>query len=147
MPLKAAAEAAREEATAVAEAVKEEVMVAVKEEVTAATVVETEEVLAEDAKVLMLVADSEISLVNHVKVEILEAVEDAKAVEAAKEDADHRKHYIKWPGQPRAIFVYYQFSVLITCCFVISPGVCTSFQLAIWSDQYGINSSHCSTLV
>jgi 3-isopropylmalate dehydratase small subunit len=86
----AAAEAAKEEATAVVE--KEKVMVAAKEK--AIAVAETEEVLAEaeDVKEQALLADSGISLVNHVKAEIPVEVEDAKAAEAETEDADLNNH-------------------------------------------------------
>lgn len=84
------AEAAVKE-EALAAVAKEKVTVAAREKAMAAV---TEEVLAaEDVKVEAVLAEvSEISLVNHVKVEMLVEVEDAKAAEAETEDADLNTH-------------------------------------------------------
>ena len=84
------AEAAVKE-EALAAVAKEKVTVAAKEKAMAAV---KEEVLAvEDVKVEAVLAEvSEIFPVNHVKVEMLVEVEDAKAAEAETEDADLNTH-------------------------------------------------------
>ena len=99
----AAAEVAKEEATVVAENVKAMAAESVK-----ATVAATEEVLAAavDVKAETAVAvDSEISLVNHVKVEAQQAEEVLAAAE--KEDADlNITHTIKKGPKFGPFFIY-----------------------------------------
>lgn len=90
MPQKvAAAEAAKEDRTVVVVNVKVTVAASVR-----AMAAATEEVLAAvaDVKAQVLVADSGISLVNHVKAETPVEAEDAKAAEAETEDADLNTH-------------------------------------------------------